>query len=108
MIEWRYAAQPLAYLDTQFSRAKRDALFGFCRNTSNRFAALDESQDTVVFFSDRAASNARARRTRRVKTLRARGVSEDHAQYQASSRDSRTRVEWAGFYRDAREVAGAG
>jgi uncharacterized protein (TIGR00730 family) len=98
--------QPLAYLDTQFLESDEGRPLRILSEYLEPLRRFKDQkiQDTVVFFGS-ARVDSRERAERALKTLRARGVSEDHAQYQAELARSRTRVEWAGFYEDAREVA---
>src|SRR5216110_1997932 len=98
--------QPMAYLNPEFlesAEARPIRILSEYLEPLRRFKD-QKIQDTVVFFGS-ARVDSRERAERALKTLRARGVSEDHAQYQAELARSRTRVEWAGFYEDAREVA---
>src|SRR5438876_7782997 len=98
--------QPLAYLDTQFLESEEGRPLRILSEYLEPLRRFKDQkiQDTVVFFGS-ARVDSRERAERALKTLRARGVSEDQSQYQAELARSRTHVEWAGFYEDAREVA---
>ncbi len=98
--------QPLAYLDTQFLESEEGRPLRILSEYLEPLRRFRDQkiQDTVVFFGS-ARVDSRERAERALKTLRARGVSEDHAQYQAELARSRKHVDWARFYEDAREVA---
>jgi len=98
--------QPLAYLDTQFLESEEGRplrILSEYLEPLRRFKA-QRIQDTVVFFGS-ARVDSRERAERALKTLRARGVSESDAQYQAELARSRKHVDWAKYYEDARQVA---
>src|ERR1051326_6700942 len=98
--------QPMAYLNPEFlesNDARPIRILSEYLEPLRRFKD-QRIQDTVVFFgSARVASRERAERA--LKTLRARGVSEADAQFQAELARSKKHVDWARFYEDAREVA---
>src|SRR5438552_12081282 len=98
--------QPLAYLDTQFLESEEGRPLRILSEYLEPLRRFKDQkiQDTVVFFGS-ARVDSRERAERALKPLRARGDSEDQSQYQAERARSRTHVEWAGFYEDAREIA---
>ena len=61
-------------------------------------------QDTVVFFGS-ARVDSRERAELALATLRARGVRDADAEYEAELNKTRKAVEWARFYEEARELA---
>jgi len=98
--------QPLSYQDIQFLESEEGRpirILSEYLEPLRRFRA-QKIQDTVVFFGS-ARVDSRERAERALKTLRARGVSETDAQFQAELARSRKHVDWARFYEDAREVA---
>jgi hypothetical protein len=98
--------QPLAYLDAQFLESEEGRPLRILSEYMDPLRRFKEQkiQDTVVFFGS-ARVDSRERAERALKTLRARGVSETDAQFQAELTRSHKHVEWARFYEDAREVA---
>ena len=98
--------QPLAYMDAQFLESDEGRplrIMSEYLEPLRRFRA-QKIQDTVVFFGS-ARVDSRERAERALKTLRARGVSEEDSQFQAELARSRKHVEWAKYHEDAREVA---
>ena len=98
--------QPLAYLDGEFlesSEGRPIRILSEYLEPLRRFRD-QKIQDTVVFFGS-ARVDSRERAERALKTLRARGVNETDAQFQAELNRSKKHVEWARYYEDAREVA---
>ena len=61
-------------------------------------------QDTVVFFGS-ARVDSRERAERALRSLRARGVHDADAHYEAELKKTRKALEWARYYEDARELA---
>src|SRR5882672_1449501 len=98
--------QPLAYLDPQFLDSEEGRPVRILSEYMDPLRRFKEQkiQDTVVFFGS-ARVDSRERAERALKTLRARGVSESDAQFQAELVRSRKHVDWARYYEDAREVA---
>jgi uncharacterized protein (TIGR00730 family) len=98
--------QPLAYLDAQFMESEEGRPLRILSEYMEPLRRFKEQkiQDTVVFFGS-ARVDSRERAERALKTLRARGISETDAQFQAELTRSRKHVEWARYYEDAREVA---
>jgi uncharacterized protein (TIGR00730 family) len=98
--------QPLAYLDTQFLESEEGRPLRILSEYLEPLRRFKDQriQDTVVFFGS-ARVDSRERAERALKTLRARGVSESDAQYQAELARSRKHVDWAKYYEDARQVA---
>ena len=98
--------QPLAYLDPDFlesDEARPVRILAEYLEPLRRFKE-QKIQDTVVFFGS-ARVDSRDRAERALQTLRARGVNEIDAQYEAELAKSRKAVEWARYYEDARELA---
>ena len=100
------AQQPLAYLDEQFLESEEGRPLRILSEYLEPLRRFKDQniQDTVVFFGS-ARVEPRERAERALKTLRARGLSETQAQFQAELARSRKAVDWARFYEDAREVA---
>jgi len=99
-------SQPLAYLDPDFlesDEARPLRIIAEYLEPLRRFKE-QKIQDTVVFFGS-ARVDSRDRAERALQTLRARGVNEIDAQYEAELAKSRKAVEWARYYEDARELA---
>ena len=98
--------QPLAYLDAQFLESDEGRPLRILSEYLEPLRRFKDQriQDTVVFFGS-ARVDSRERAERALKTLRARGVSETDAQFQAELARSKKHVDWARFYEDAREVA---
>ena len=98
--------QPLAYLDAQFLESEEGRPLRILSEYLEPLRRFKDQriQDTVVFFGS-ARVDSRERAERALKTLRARGVSETDAQFQAELARSKKHVDWARFYEDAREVA---
>ena len=98
--------QPLAYLYPEFLESE-DArplrILAEYLEPLRRFKA-QKIQDTVVFFGS-ARVDSRERALRALRTLRARGVQDANAEYEAELSKSRKAVEWARYYEDARELA---
>ncbi len=98
--------QPLAYLDPDFlesDEARPVRILAEYLEPLRRFKE-QKIQDTVVFFGS-ARVDSRDRAERALQTLRARGVNEIDAQYEAELAKSRKAVEWARYYEDARELS---
>jgi uncharacterized protein (TIGR00730 family) len=98
--------QPLAYLYPEFlesAEARPIRILSEYLEPLRRFKA-QKIQDTVVFFGS-ARVDSRERAERALLTLRARGVRDADAQYEAELTRSRKAVEWARYYEDARELA---
>ncbi len=98
--------QPLAYLDPDFlesDEARPVRILAEYLEPLRRFKE-QKIQDTVVFFGS-ARVDSRDRAERALQTLRARGVNEIDAQYEAELAKSRKALEWARYYEDARELA---
>jgi uncharacterized protein (TIGR00730 family) len=98
--------QPLAYLDAEFLESEEGRPLRILSEYLEPLRRFKDQriQDTVVFFGS-ARVDSRERAERALKTLRARGVSETDAQFQAELARSKKHVDWARFYEDAREVA---
>jgi uncharacterized protein (TIGR00730 family) len=100
------AQQPLAYLDPEFlesDEARPIRILAEYLEPLRRFKE-QKIQDTVVFFGS-ARVDSRERAERALKTLRARGVRDADAAYEAELHKSRKAVEWARYYEEARELA---
>jgi uncharacterized protein (TIGR00730 family) len=98
--------QPLAYLNPEFlesSEARPIRILAEYLEPLRRFQE-QRIQDTVVFFGS-ARVDTRERAMRALRTLRARGVKDADAQYQAELTKTRKALEWARYYEDARELA---
>jgi uncharacterized protein (TIGR00730 family) len=98
--------QPLAYLNPEFlesSEARPIRILAEYLEPLRRFQE-QRIQDTVVFFGS-ARVDSRERAMRALRTLRARGVKDADAQYQAELTKTRKALEWARYYEDARELA---
>jgi uncharacterized protein (TIGR00730 family) len=98
--------QPLAYLNPEFlesAEARPIRILSEYLEPLRRFRE-ERIQDTVVFFGS-ARVHSRERAERALDTLRARGVPNADAQYEAELKKSRKAVEWARYYEDARELA---
>jgi uncharacterized protein (TIGR00730 family) len=98
--------QPLAYLDPDFlesDEARPLRILAEYLEPLRRFKE-QKIQDTVVFFGS-ARVDSRDRAERALQTLRARGVNEVDAQYEAALSKSRKALEWARYYEDARELS---
>jgi uncharacterized protein (TIGR00730 family) len=99
-------SQPLAYLDPAFLESDEGRpirIVAEYLDPLQRFKA-QKIQDTVVFFGS-ARVDSRERAERALQTLRARGVDDADAHYEAELKRSRKAVEWARYYEDARELA---
>jgi len=99
-------AQPLAYLDPAFLESDEGRpirIMSEYLDPLQRFKA-QKIQDTVVFFGS-ARVDSRERAERALQTLRARGIHDADAHYQAELQRGRKAVEWARYYEDARELA---
>jgi uncharacterized protein (TIGR00730 family) len=99
-------SQPLAYLDPDFLESDEGRPIRILAEYLEPLRRFKEQkiQDTVVFFGS-ARVDSRDRAERALQTLRARGVKEIDAQYEAELSKSRKALEWARFYEDARELA---
>src|SRR6476660_9306595 len=100
------AQQPLAYEYSEFldsDEARPIRILAEYLEPLRRFKE-QKIQDTVVFFGS-ARVDSRDRAERALQTLRARGVNEADAQYEADLTKSRKALEWARYYEDARELA---
>ncbi|HKT79466.1 MAG TPA: TIGR00730 family Rossman fold protein [Vicinamibacterales bacterium] len=98
--------QPLAYLNSEFlesGTARPLRILAEYLEPKRRFKH-EKIQDTVVFFGS-ARVDSRERALRALNTLRARGVDQATAEYQAELARSRKAVEWARYYEEARELA---
>ena len=98
--------QPLAYLDQQFLESEDGRPLRILSEYLEPLRRFKDQkiQDTVVFFGS-ARVDSRERAERALKTLRARGVSNADAHYQAELARTRKHVDWAKYYEDAREIA---
>jgi len=98
--------QPLAYLDPEFLESEEGRPVRILSEYLDPMKRFKEQkiQDTVVFFGS-ARVDSRDRAERALQTLRARGVKEADAQYEAELSKSRKALEWARYYEDARELA---
>src|ERR1700704_4986481 len=99
------AQQPLAYLLAEFlesAEARPIRILAEYLEPLRRFRA-QKVQDTVVFFGS-ARVDSRERAERALMTLRARGVQDAAAHYEAELNKSRKAVEWARYYEEAREL----
>ncbi len=100
------AQQPLAYLFEEFlesAEARPIRIIAEYLEPLRRFKE-QKIQDTVVFFGS-ARVDSRERAERALQTLRARGVRDADAQFEAELTRSRKALEWARYYEDARELA---
>jgi uncharacterized protein (TIGR00730 family) len=99
-------SQPLAYLDPDFLESDEGRPIRILAEYLEPLRRFKEQkiQDTVVFFGS-ARVDSRDRAERALQTLRARGVNEIDAQYEAELSKSRKALEWARYYEDARELA---
>src|SRR5213083_41583 len=100
------AQQPLAYLDPGFLESDEGRPIRILSEYLEPLGRFKEQriQDTVVFFGS-ARVDSRERAERALATLRARGVRNADAEYEAELSKTRKAVEWARFYEDARELA---
>src|SRR5205809_5697317 len=98
--------QPLAYLDAQFLESEEGRPLRILSEYLEPLRRFKDQkiQDTVVFFGS-ARVDSRERAERALQTLRARGVHDADAQYEAELQRGRKAVEWARFYEEARELA---
>jgi uncharacterized protein (TIGR00730 family) len=99
--------QPPAYLYKEFlesSEARPVRILSEYLEPLKRFQE-QKIQDTVVFFGS-ARVDSRERAELAFRTLKARGVRDASAQYEAELKKSSRAVEWARYYEDARELAG--
>jgi len=99
-------AQPLAYLDPAFLESDEGRPVRILAEYLDPLKRFKEQkiQDTVVFFGS-ARVDSRERAERALQTLRARGVHEADAHFEAELQRGRKAVEWARYYEDARELA---
>src|SRR5437660_1032260 len=98
--------QPMAYLSPDFlesDEARPIRILAEYLEPLRRFKD-QRIQDTVVFFGS-ARVDSRERAERALATLRARGVHEEDAKFQAELSKGRKALEWARYYEDARELA---
>jgi uncharacterized protein (TIGR00730 family) len=98
--------QPLAYLDPMFLDSEEGRPVRILSEYLDPLKRFKDQkiQDTVVFFGS-ARVDSRERAERALQTLRARGVHDADAHYEAEMTKTRKAVEWARFYEDARELA---
>src|SRR5216110_2597900 len=99
-------SQPLAYLNQAFLEsgdARPIRILAEYLEPLRRFKE-QKIQDTVVFFGS-ARVDSRERAERALATLRARGVRNADAEYEAELHKTRKAVEWARFYEEARELS---
>ena len=100
------AQQPLAYLYPEFlesAEARPIRILSEYLEPLGRFKE-QKIQDTVVFFGS-ARVDSRERAERALRTLRARGVRDADAEYEAELTKTRKALEWAHYYEEARELA---
>src|SRR5438034_4080396 len=98
--------QPMAYLYPEFlesAEARPIRILSEYLEPLRRFKE-QKIQDTVVFFGS-ARVDSRERAERALATLRARGVRNADAEYEAELHKTRKAVEWARFYEEARELS---
>src|SRR5438045_7287890 len=98
--------QPVAYLNQAFlesAEARPLRILAEYLEPLRRFKE-QKIQDTVVFFGS-ARVDSRERAERALATLRARGVRNADAEYEAELNKTRKAVEWARFYEEARELS---
>src|SRR5712692_7328568 len=98
--------QPMAYLYPEFlesEEARPIRILSEYLEPLRRFRE-QKIQDTVVFFGS-ARVHSRERAERALQTLRARGVRQADALYEAELKKSRKALEWARYYEDERELA---
>jgi uncharacterized protein (TIGR00730 family) len=98
--------QPMAYLYREFlesAEARPIRILSEYLEPLRRFKE-QKIQDTVVFFGS-ARVDSRERAELALATLRARGVRDADAEYEAELNKTRKAVEWARFYEEARELA---
>jgi len=98
--------QPVAYLFPEFlesAEARPIRILSEYLEPLRRFKE-QRVQDTVVFFGS-ARVDSRERAERALATLRARGIKDADAHYEAELSRSRKAIEWARFYEEARELA---
>ena len=98
--------QPLAYLYPEFLESQEARPIRILSEYLEPLRRFKEQkiQDTVVFFGS-ARVDSRERAERALATLRARGVRDAAAPYQAELTKTRKAVEWARYYEEARELA---
>ena len=98
--------QPLAYLNPEFLESQEGRPIRILAEYLEPLRRFKEQkiQDTVVFFGS-ARVDSRERAERAHMTLRARGVRDADAQYQAELKKTRKALEWARYYEEARELA---
>src|SRR6266705_575869 len=98
--------QPMAYLNAEFlesAEARPLRILSEYLEPLQRFKE-QKVQDTVVFFGS-ARVDSRERAERALGTLRARGVRNADAEYDAELTRTRKALEWAHYYEEARELA---
>jgi uncharacterized protein (TIGR00730 family) len=98
--------QPVAYLFPEFlesAEARPIRILSEYLEPLRRFKE-QRVQDTVVFFGS-ARVDSRERAERELATLRARGIKDADAHYEAELTRSRKAIEWARYYEEARELA---
>ena len=98
--------QPLAYLYPEFLESQEARPIRILAEYLEPLARFKEQkiQDTVVFFGS-ARVDSRERAERALRTLRARGVRNADAEYEAELTKTRKALEWARYYEEARELA---
>src|SRR5437660_6511905 len=98
--------QPLAYLLPEFlesAEARPIRILAEYLEPLRRFKE-EKIQDTVVFFGS-ARVDSRERAELAYQTLKARGVRDADATYEAELQKSHRAVEWARYYEEALELA---
>ncbi len=98
--------QPLAYLYPEFLESQEARPIRILAEYLEPLGRFKEQkiQDTVVFFGS-ARVDSRERAERALRTLRARGVRNADAEYEAELTKTRKALEWARYYEEARELA---
>src|SRR4030095_8736290 len=97
--------QPLAYLYPEFLESQEARPIRILAEYLEPLARLkaQKIQDTVVFFGS-ARVDSRERAERALRTLRARGVRNADAEYEAELTKTRKALEWAGYDQDGRRL----
>jgi uncharacterized protein (TIGR00730 family) len=100
------AQQPLAYLYPEFLESQEARPIRILSEYLEPLGRFKEQkiQDTVVFFGS-ARVDSRERAERALRTLRARGVRDADAEYEAELTRTRKALEWARYYEEARDLA---
>src|SRR5213078_3677573 len=98
--------QPLAYLYPEFLESQEARPIRILSEYLEPLGRFKEQkiQDTVVFFGS-ARVDSRERAERALRTLRARGVRNADAEYDAEVTRTRKALEWVHYYEEARELA---